>query len=618
MIIGTAGHIDHGKTTLVRALTGVDTDRLPEEKRRGITIELGFAPLQLDGIGTVGIVDVPGHEAFVRTMLAGAAGIDVGLLVIAADDGVQPQTREHLAILELLGVRGGVVALTKCDLVEPDWIGLVVEDVRSLLEGTVFDRAPIVQMSPGDDAALAAVRSALADALKLATVRDPAEPFRLPVDRVFSIRGTGTVVTGTSWSGSLAPDTEVRILPAERAARVRGLQVHGAAAERALPGQRTAVALAGVDVSDIHRGDVVVQHPAWQPSLVLRADVALLAGAPAALGPRTRVRLHLGTAEVGARLVGRGGVLEPGQARPVRVVLDAPVVARAGDRFVLRLASPMTTIGGGTVTDPHAPRRSRPFPELGMASAARLAQLLAEAGRHGLSRESLLIRVASSGADVAGAVAGADAVDAAGSDRLMARAEYEAAGLRMTAFLEEFHRENPLVTGASRQELRGKLRVPPEFADALVRRGLEDGTVEADGAEVRRKGWAPTLTAAQERTLDAMVERVAAGGWEPPGVSDLVGEFGTGVEALLRVAAGRGTIVQVEVNRYYTIDSINQIVAMVGAHLEPGGEVAPTEVREWLGLSRKYVIPLLEYCDRVGLTVRRGERRSWVGLSGAP
>lgn len=615
MIVGTAGHIDHGKTTLVRALTGVDTDRLPEEKRRGITIELGFAPLALPGFGTVGIVDVPGHEAFVRTMLAGAAGIDVGLLVVAADDGVRPQTREHLAILELLGVRGGVIALTKCDLVEADWIALVEEDVRALVSGTSFAGAPIVRVAPGDDAALGALRESLANALRRAAVRDPDEPFRLPVDRVFTIRGTGTVVTGTAWSGTLQPDAEVRILPSGRRARVRGMQVHGAAAERALPGHRTAIALGGTDVRDVSRGDVLVQHAAWEPSLVLRADVALLADAPAALGPRTVARLHLGTAEVGARIVARGGPLVPGQARPVRIVLDAPVVARAGDRFVLRIASPLATIGGGTVTDPHAGRRSRPFPSAGLDAAARLSFLLSEAGPRGVPKQSLLVRVAASAAELAAAVARADAVDVAGSDRLIARAAWDEAWERMTAFVDEFHAAHPLAAGASRQELRARLRLPPEFADALVARGVDAGVIETNGAEVRRRGWSRALTPDQERVLVDLLARLSAAGWEPPGVSELDEEFGAGAADLLRVAADRGDVVQVEANRYYTVRSRDEIVQRLSGHFAAGSDLAPTEVRELLGLSRKFVIPLLEYCDRVGLTRRRGDGRVWTGQS---
>ncbi len=613
MIVGTAGHIDHGKTTLVRALTGVDTDRLPEEKRRGITIELGFAPLQLDGIGTVGVVDVPGHEAFVRTMLAGAAGVDAGLLVVAADDGVRPQTREHLAILELLGVRGGVIALTKCDLVEGDWIALVEEDVRALVAGTAFARAPIVRVAPGDESALAAVRAALATALHAAAVRDPDEPFRLPVDRVFSIRGTGTVVTGTTWSGSVLPDAEVRILPSGRTARVRGVQVHGVGAERALPGQRTAIALGGTDVGDVHRGDVVVQHAAWEPSLVLRADVMLLDVAPMVVGPRTVVRLHLGTAEVGARLVGRGGALAAGEARPVRVVLDTPVVARAGDRFVLRLPSPPATIGGGIVTDPQATRRSRPFPALGMDAAARLSSLLADAGGRGVSKASLIVRVAASAAELADAVRRADAVGVAGSDRLLARAAWDEGRERMTALLDDFHAGHPLASGASRQELRAKLRLPAEFADALLARALEDGAIETDGAEVRRRGWEPALTPEQARLLTELLARLSAAGWEPPAVAELTDAFGSQVADLLHVAAARGEVVQVDANRYYAAAQCDEIVRRLSAHFAADSEVVPTDVRELLGLSRKYVIPLLEYCDRLGLTRRRGDARIWIG-----
>ena len=613
MIVGTAGHIDHGKTTLVRALTGVDTDRLPEEKRRGITIELGFAPLPLDGLGVASLVDVPGHEAFVRTMLAGAGGIDGGLLVVAADDGVRPQTREHLVILELLGVRGGVIALTKCDLVEDDWIALVEDDVRQLVAHTAFASAPVVRVRPGDDAALARIRSALATALQDAPSRDPREPFRLPVDRVFSVRGTGTVVTGTVWSGTLGADADVRILPGDRRARVRGIQVHGAAADRAVPGRRTAVALAGVDVDHVHRGDVIVRDAAWAPTLALRADVALLADVPHALGPRTAVRLHLGTAEVGARIVGRGGPLAPGETRAVRVALDGPLVARAGDRFVLRQASPAATIGGGVVTDPHATRRSRPFPSAGLDAAARLAHLLVEAGGHGLARDQLPVRLAASGVDVERAVQAIDPVLDASGALLISRAVFDEALGRLAAQLDDFHRTHPLASGASLQEARGRLRIAPEFAEVLIRRGVQAGVLETDGAEVRRAGWSPALSDAQSRTLAAMLERLANAGWEPPAASVLGEEFGPGALDLLHLADRRGDIVQVSVDICYTSDNLKQILDKMRGAFAGSDGFAPTEVRELLGLSRKYVIPLLEYCDRGGITLRRGDRRVWAG-----
>ena len=295
MILGTAGHIDHGKTTLVCALTGVDTDRLPEEKRRGITIELGFAPLVLDGVGTLGVVDVPGHEAFVRTMVAGATGIDLALLVVAADEGVMPQTREHLAILTLLGVRGGVVAVTKRDLVDDDWLALVEDDLRAALEGTALAAAPIVPVSATTGDGLDALRAALADAARGIPARAAGDLFRLPIDRAFTVKGTGTVVTGTVWSGALGRDATVRLFPADLAVRVRGLHAHGRAVEQVRAGDRAALALAGVDLDQVGRGAVLVQGTAWRASRVLRADVALLADAPrarcAAASRRSRSRV---------------------------------------------------------------------------------------------------------------------------------------------------------------------------------------------------------------------------------------------------------------------------------------------------------------------------------------
>lgn len=618
MIVGTAGHIDHGKTTLVRALTGVDTDRLAEEKRRGITIELGFAPLVLDGVGTVGVVDVPGHEAFVRTMLAGAGGIDVGLLVIAADDGVRPQTREHLTILELLGVRRGVVALSKCDLVDRDWVDLVEEEVRTLVRGTAFEHAPVVRVSPGDEGALAAVRAALAAALGAAAVREADELFRLPVDRAFSVRGTGTVVTGTTWSGTLAADAEVRVLPSGRRARVRGIQVHGQRADGARPAQRTAVALAGIDVSDMHRGDVLVTDSAWQPARAVRADVTLLADAPAALGPRRSVRFHLGTSEVGARVVAQGGAVEPGTTRAARLVLDAPVVARAGDRFVLRAASPLATIGGGTITDAQATRRSKPFPAPRLAVADRLRALLDEVGPRGVDRDSLIVRIAASRHVLDEAMAAAGAVAVQGSSRLVGTAAFDGERARLLDHVDHHHETNPLSHGVSLQELRTRLRLPPEFTQALVDRGVSEGDIEIEGGEVRRRGWKPALTAAQETDVVALVKRLSAAGWEPPSVPELSAELGVDCAPLLRVASRRGSVVQVADDRYYTPDNLSQIVKSLGERFQPGTSLTPTEAREQLGVSRKFLIPLLEHFDAVGITLRGPEGRLWRGRDAPP
>ncbi|MEO7647116.1 MAG: selenocysteine-specific translation elongation factor, partial [Gemmatimonadaceae bacterium] len=349
MILGTAGHIDHGKTALVRALTGVDTDRLPEEKRRGITIDLGFAPLVLDGIGTIGVIDVPGHEAFVRTMLAGATGIDLALLVVAADEGVRPQTREHLTILTMLGVRAGVVALTKIDLVDDEWLELVSADVAAVLEGSGLEGAVIVPVSANTGEGLDQLRAAIRGAASSVVARDTDDLFRMPIDRAFSVHGTGTVVTGTVWSGTLRKGAAT-VFPGAFPVRVRDLQSHNSSVDSVSASTRAAVALSGVTVEQTGRGAVLVAGDGWTESTVILAELTL-SDSTVAVTPRTRVRLHLGAADVGARV----RLFEPvaGQINvPVRIRLEEPIIARAGDRFVLRAGSPLEVIAGGVVTDP--------------------------------------------------------------------------------------------------------------------------------------------------------------------------------------------------------------------------------------------------------------------------
>jgi selenocysteine-specific elongation factor len=341
VILGTAGHIDHGKTTLVKALTGTDTDRLPEEKARGITIDLGFAHLQLADL-SVGVVDVPGHEALIRNMLAGATGFDGVLLVVAADEGIMPQTHEHFAIAELLGIERLIVAITKCDLVDPDWLELVQTEVGEWLSHTPFARAPVIATSATAESGIAELREALLNELSKAAERRTTDLFRMPVDRVFTVRGTGTVVTGTVWSGSAARDDAARVLPGARTVRIRGCQTHGSAVDRAYAGERAAFAIAGSDRGDLVRGDVLVLEDAWQAVDTVTARVRTLADVQ--LKHRQRVRVHLGTAEVMARVVLLGD-------QWLQLRLEAPLVARAGDRFVLRSYSPVATIAGGIVAD---------------------------------------------------------------------------------------------------------------------------------------------------------------------------------------------------------------------------------------------------------------------------
>jgi len=610
VIIGTAGHIDHGKTALVRALTGVDTDRLPEEKRRGITIDLGFAPLDLPNVGVAGVVDVPGHEAFVRTMLAGATGIDLALLIVAADEGVMPQTREHVAILGLLGIRAGVVALTKRDLVEEDWLDLVRLDLAELLAGTPLADAAVVPTSVVTGAGLSELRDALAQAACRLSARRDDDIFRMPVDRVFTVRGTGTVVTGTVWSGSIRRDDTVRILPDDLRVRVRGLQAHGAPVDVAHPGMRLAVAVAGVDHDALSRGAVLVADESWSPSRVLRGDVTLLAGTIASLSPRSAVRFHLGTSDVGARVVTAGGALLAGHAKPARIVLDAPVVARAGDRFVIRGGSPLTTLGGGVVVDPHPThRRARPWGADHETPSARLTLALAEAGGDGLAIDALPVRIGIPAPAVAELLDRPDATHIRLGARIYAAARRDEAVELLVRAVDAHHARNPLDPGAALQTMRAQLTGRPELIDDAIRSAVERGLVEVDAGTMRRAGWVPRLSAEHASLKARLAEAVQSAGPEPPSVGELGAAHGEAVGPLLRLLEREGVVVAVEADRYYAADAVGSLVTRLRERMVPGREYSPADLRDVIGLSRKYLIPFLEFCDRRGVTERRSAGR---------
>lgn len=608
MIIGTAGHIDHGKTSLVRALTGVDTDRLPEEKRRGITIELGFAPLVLDGIGTVGIVDVPGHEAFVRTMVAGATGIDVALLVVAADEGVMPQTREHLAILGLLGTRRGVVALTKCDLVDEDWLALVTADVADALRGTPLEGAPIMETSATTGTGLAALREALGAALSGVARREVDEVFRMPVDRAFTVRGTGSVVTGTVWEGTVSVGDPVVIQPSGKSARVRGVQVHGSDVTRAQPGTRTAVAITGVEVADVTRGTWLCGDGAWPATTLMRADVSLLADANHALRPREWVRLHIGTADVGARVVAGGGALQPGERRPVRVVLQEPVLARAGDRFVLRLASPPSTIGGGVVVDPLPSRRRAapwaPLPEPGES----LGRLLHEAGVEGLDRSRLAARSGLVPATLQALLSRTDVAVQVGQ-RFYDPLTLTDLSRAIERHVLDEHQREPLGDGLDVAGLAGPLAANALLVDHAVSGLVAAGRLERRGAVLTRPGWKPVVDAADDAFRSRILADLREAGAEPPDVAALADRHERDPVPILRLLERDRLVVGVESGRFYAADAVERLVTRLRDGMTEGREYSPSELREVLGLSRKYLIPFLEYCDRKRITERRATGR---------
>jgi selenocysteine-specific elongation factor len=605
MILGTAGHIDHGKTALVRALTGVDTDRLPEEKRRGITIDLGFAPLTLDNGDVIGVVDVPGHEGFVRTMVAGATGIDLALLVIAADEGPMPQTREHLAILELLGVPKVIVVLTKRDLVEAEWLAVVSDDVRALLKPTPYAAAEIIPTSVVSGDGMPELRAAIAGSKRQAPSTRHADLFRLPVDRAFSVKGTGTVVTGTVWSGSLSVDESVRVMPLGVTARVRGLHNHGAAVKSITPGMRAAIALAGIEPHAAARGVTLVTHSAWDATMILRADVAMLPDSPE-LRPRTKVRFHLATSDVGARVVAAGSPVAPGASRTVRIALDEPLMARTGDRFVLRTASPLATIGGGVVTDSNAPRRARPMPTLAMSVAEKSALFVAESGSHGLPVAALPVRLG-----VAPSSNGTSALRI--GDRLFDAGVVSSVRESVLASVTAYHKEHPLDPGAPRQDVRSRLKLDPALFDHVVAEMTKDGALGASGAALRSATFKNELSKQDQGISEQLIAALVAGGTEPPSVGELETKFGKGTVGVLRHLERQRLVVRVEESRYYAPQALTDLVTKLEGLMAGKGELAPTALREGLGFSRKFLIPFLEYCDSVGLTARQGNGRVWRG-----
>ncbi|HVF38988.1 MAG TPA: selenocysteine-specific translation elongation factor [Gemmatimonadaceae bacterium] len=607
MIVGTAGHIDHGKTPLVKALTGVDTDRLPEEKKRGITIDLGFAPLTLDGFDTIGIVDVPGHEAFVRTMLAGASGIDLALLVIAADEGVMPQTREHLEILSLLDIQHAVVALTKSDLVDADWIALVSADVSELLSPTAYASAAIVAVSAASGAGIPELRKAIAMAASVVEERRSAtDVFRMPVDRAFTMKGTGTVVTGTVWSGKVLRDDTVMLYPGGRELRVRGVQRYGASVNEAAAGGRAAIALAGCDVDDISRGSVLISKKEWVPTTSIEAVIEI-SGDTSRITPRTRLRFHLGTTEASARIIpesnnsSSGGIV-------CRVVLAEPVIARGGDRFVLRLPSPARTVGGGTVLDPYPPtrkRRSRTTPLSDLHNL--LSRILERSDKKGIAIGTLPIRTGLPPSEIEVAV-GAHEAERVGA-HVYSRAILDELAAAILSVLESHAATYPLEPGVSLQTMRATLDTRADVIDHVLDRLKKAGRVELAGALAKLPGGSSELAPKDRAISDGLFEEISNGRMEPPSVDELTKQFGGKAPALLRKLEREGRLAKIADDRYYTTPVVLEMVGAFRSRLESGRVYSPAELKAVLGVSRKYLIPFLEFCDRSGVTERRAEGR---------
>jgi selenocysteine-specific elongation factor len=623
--LGTAGHIDHGKTTLVHALTGIDTDRLPEEKRRGITIDIGFARLRLDDTVELDIVDVPGHEAFVRNMLAGATGIDLALLVIAADEGVMPQTREHLAIIRLLNVRALVVALTKVDAAEPDWLELVREDVAGVLEDAGYGGAPLLGVSARTGEGLDALRHALRAAVQRVEPRSAADIVRLPIDRVFTVRGTGTVVTGTLWSGALAVDEQVRIEPAGLTARVRALQRHGEATPLLCASERGAVALAGIDRHALQRGDTLLPLRApWTPASILTVQLQAMDDCGAPLRSRQRVRVNLGTAEVLARLAVADARIEPGSTGLAQIRLEAPLLARAGDRFIVRAWSPVRTIGGGVVLEPAAPKRKRwPYTTRRallalQAPTTALGALLELAGAEGVRVEELPIRLPG-GAPAAGIVdvalpmqVGDDDVVTAGDVVVLGRHVAELVRGLLRA-LAAFHGAQPLEPGMEREALRRALEPTPLF-DHVLQRLIGSGDLVTRDGLFALPEHLPAPARGQEARLGRLRAYFSSAGLQAATVDEMPPELAslTDLSSMLRHLERTAELVRLPAGRWADASAVASAVLAVRTQLPRDQQLGVAEFRAVLDLSRKHLLPLLEYLDSLGITARHGDVRILV------
>jgi selenocysteine-specific elongation factor len=628
IILGTAGHIDHGKTALVRALTGIDTDRLKEEKERGITIELGFAYLDLPSGNRIGIVDVPGHERFVKHMVAGAGGIDIVALVIAADEGVMPQTREHLDICTLLGIQRGLVVLTKIDLVDQELRELAIEDIKTFTTGTFLEQAPIIPVSAVTGEGIGDLIQALERLVKEVEERASDGLFRLPIDRVFIMKGFGTVLTGTLLSGRVKTGEAVEILPTGILAKVRGLQVHNEKVERAVAGQRTAINLQGVEKSSIERGEVLVHPGTVEPTTLLDVEVIHLSHAPRPLRHGVMLRFHTGTSLQMAKIFLLGiNELKPGERGYVHIRLTDPVVALPNDRFVLRGSSRIQTIGGGIILDAH-PQRHKRFKG---DAATQLKQLksgdplfilgfhIRKGGNKGVELRKL-----------AGYTNIPPATLSATLDELLSRKKiikfdreieraidgelYQHLKDKMVVVLEKYHAENPLKPGMSKEELKSKL--PPEVDAKLFTALLSDlmgsKAIVQEKDKVRLAGHHISLEGSQQ-ALEGKIEGIMRrSGLTPPSVKELGEQLGASpqeVQDILSLLVNTGTVIRLKEGVYFHQEPLHALRGELIAFLKERKRISTQDFKALVNVSRKYAIPLAEYFDAVKVTVRVGDDR---------
>jgi selenocysteine-specific elongation factor len=633
IILGTAGHVDHGKTSLIRALTGIETDRLKEEKARGITIELGFAYLDLPCGHRLGIVDVPGHEKFIRNMVAGAAGMDLAAFVVAADEGIMPQTVEHFEICRLLGVRDGLIVLTKKDVVEPEWLDMVTEEVRDFFAGSFLENAPIVPVNAITGEGVDEIVRLLDAKVAALNFHEEFGPFRMAVDRVFTMKGFGTVITGTSLAGRIETGAELMFYPGGLTAKIRGIQVHGKEVDLVEAGHRTAINLQGIEKEQINRGDMAATPGSLIASTLLDAEFHHLQSARKELKNRTQVRVHLGTREI----VGRIALLEsdtlaPGATTHIQLILQEPVAVWPGDRYVIRSYSPITTIGGGAILNSAPRKRKRTLERDRIANQAHFARLAEadseqkllilaeEAGGKGITADQLAARTGVFSKKLKKQLqhpisTGALVLVDSESQRMLAATVAEGINRQIADLLAAFHRNNPLKPGLAKEELRSQLRpaVDQKILAALLAALVKKGVLEQVGAEVKLGGHTVVLQVNEQEMEQKIGDLYREALLTPPNLKEVLTAFGEFPERQIRqvidLLLAKEELIKINEMLFFHAPAIQALQEEVIAFIRREGEIDAQRFKDLTGLTRKFSIPLLEYFDKIKLTIRVDDKR---------
>ena len=630
IILGTAGHIDHGKTSLIRALTGIETDRLKEERQRGITIELGFASITLSDGNTIGIVDVPGHEKFVKNMVAGASGIDLVSMVIAADEGVMPQTREHMEICSLMGIRHGFIALTKTDLVDEELMEMAIEDVQDFTVGTFLEDAPIIPISSTKKTGLDKFKETL-EAICSKIPERPFSPiFRLPVDRVFSMKGFGTVITGTLASGSITVGDEIMVFPSKITSKVRGIQVHGESVEKAFAGTRTAINFQGLDKALINRGDTLSTPGTLVPSYMIDAHLHYLSSNEKPAKPRTKVRFHTGTNEImGTVVLLDREALMPGDAAPVQIRLEAPVSCMNGDNFVIRSYSPTRTIGGGQILNPF-PRKHKLFIQEIIQGLTLLLEkdpeqsisfFAGQRGFEGVSFAELRLMVPMPDkkldATLQKLLAARALIQSDKERRIYIHGEiFEGLAQEIVSFLTKYHQANPLKEGISKEELKSKFRAfQPKESKLFIlvtTKLVKDGTIVQEANSIRLSGHKVALKVDLREVKSKIAGIYVKEGLTPPFFRSICSDLDVDQQTardVLQMLIDEKKIVKTKDDLYFDQMAIEKLKNQLLEFLKEKGEITTPQFKDMTDISRKYVIPLIEYFDTINFTIRVGDTR---------